>query len=410
MIRIYSHQDPATMQWQSPDEFHKLWPTTKPHGWNTDIFINQLNQFRDSAKYFEVREYTPDIKRPGQYLMFCGTIHHLQDHAALSVIPVDVRDKVNEGMLDLLVVFTHESFDDRTLKEWQDQFCTRLNRIGITRADSVKVLLGTNSLEMGHHRDWRVKWIYYPFCEAMYQQQAQKFFHNQELLSTDFSDRKHKFLFLGGVLRVHRLIMALYLEYMDLQSHGLISFQPSQLPWDHYVAKGSVFHYGISCNPDFKIFLEKNKVLSGTYLNSNDRHNNTQNVGWFNTDELHRQCMIEVVNETHHAMWNCTFLTEKTYRPIVYGMPFMINGCRGSLHTLRQCGYQTFPELFEEGYDDMNAGIGPVMHIVQNLKNICDRPDLMEVLQSSPVQEKLKYNQRLFWERNHTQMIHDALL
>lgn len=409
MIRIYAHRDLKTAKWLSPEEHQGLWSCRKPVGWTTDAFVSQILSIKNSNQWFEIREYEETAKGRGMYLMFNGNKDDLQECVGLATLKPEVRDKINSGQLDLLVVFTHEGFDDWTLKEWQDRFCTRLSRVGITRERSVRVLLGVNSMEMSQHRDWRVDWIYYPFVEALTQNQAQRFFQDQSLPSTDFSNRKHRFMSLGGVMRVHRLIMTMYLEYLGITDHGLITMQPTHLPWNHYVEKGSNLHYGITSNASFKMFLDRQKTVAGDYSNSNDRHVNSHISGWFNTDQYYRESCIDLVQETHHAMWNCTFLTEKTYRPLVYGVPFLINGCRGSLDTLRREGYQTFPELWDEGYQDMSAGVNPIMMIGQQLAQLIERTDFVELLNSAPIQEKLRFNQQLFMSRNHAQLLHDVL-
>lgn len=46
-----------------------------------------------------------------------------------------------------------------------------------------------------------------------------------------------------------------------------------------------------------------------------------------------------------------TFLTEKTFKPIAHGQPFVIFGPAHSLRTLRQMGYNTFDDLIDNSYD-----------------------------------------------------------
>ncbi len=46
------------------------------------------------------------------------------------------------------------------------------------------------------------------------------------------------------------------------------------------------------------------------------------------------------------------FLTEKTFKPMAYGMPFMIFGNKNSLQRVRELGFKTFPEWFDESYDE----------------------------------------------------------
>jgi hypothetical protein len=47
------------------------------------------------------------------------------------------------------------------------------------------------------------------------------------------------------------------------------------------------------------------------------------------------------------------FLTEKTFKPIKHGQPFVIIGCAGSLATLRKLGYRTFDHAIDNSYDDI---------------------------------------------------------
>lgn len=46
------------------------------------------------------------------------------------------------------------------------------------------------------------------------------------------------------------------------------------------------------------------------------------------------------------------FLTEKTFKPIMYGHPFMIYGAPNILKVLRNAGFQTFQKFFDESYDN----------------------------------------------------------
>jgi hypothetical protein len=44
-------------------------------------------------------------------------------------------------------------------------------------------------------------------------------------------------------------------------------------------------------------------------------------------------------------------LTEKTFKPIALGMPFVIVGTQGSLSILRSYGFRTFEGIWDESYD-----------------------------------------------------------
>jgi hypothetical protein len=72
---------------------------------------------------------------------------------------------------------------------------------------------------------------------------------------------------------------------------------------------------------------------------------------WLSLFDQSAESLLYLVTETvatgrrHH-------LTEKTFKPIALGMPFIIVGTQGSLKYLRSYGFRTFGDLWDESYDD----------------------------------------------------------
>jgi len=60
-----------------------------------------------------------------------------------------------------------------------------------------------------------------------------------------------------------------------------------------------------------------------------------------------------IVLETHYDADQSggAFLTEKTFKPIKHGQPFVIVGAPGSLAALRKLGYRTFDHAIDNSYD-----------------------------------------------------------
>jgi hypothetical protein len=50
-------------------------------------------------------------------------------------------------------------------------------------------------------------------------------------------------------------------------------------------------------------------------------------------------------------------LTEKSFKPIALGMPFVIVGTQGSLKYLRSYGFRTFGDIWDESYDDADDDV-----------------------------------------------------
>ena len=86
----------------------------------------------------------------------------------------------------------------------------------------------------------------------------------------------------------------------------------------------------------------------------NHKHDRVYNLKW------PIDCKINIVSESQardiliemDPPQPVRFLTEKIFKPLAYGMPFMVIGNKGSLQRLRDLGFQTFPEWFDESYDE----------------------------------------------------------
>lgn len=91
------------------------------------------------------------------------------------------------------------------------------------------------------------------------------------------------------------------------------------------------------------------------------------------------------------------FLCEKTYKPIAYGHPFLQAGTRGNLDYVRQLGFETFSELWDESYSDLPRYTDRVQAIIDIIQSFNPA-----ALLKSTVQEKLRHNQERFFDRSLT--------
>jgi len=106
---------------------------------------------------------------------------------------------------------------------------------------------------------------------------------------------------------------------------------------------------------------------------------NTDNQHWYNTDEnyIFSNSFLWIASETCKKNQEGIYITEKTWKAIAYGSPFCINGDNGSLDYLRQQGYKTFNDYWDESYDHMND-VEKINHISNIVKNICSM-DLTDI-------------------------------
>tara|TARA_Y100000310_G_scaffold132720_1_gene131688 strand:+ start:2459 stop:3451 length:993 start_codon:yes stop_codon:yes gene_type:complete len=73
---------------------------------------------------------------------------------------------------------------------------------------------------------------------------------------------------------------------------------------------------------------------------------------WLNDPIIFDNCYFMIVGENVPHDNDFLGFTEKTFIPVAYGLPFMILAGQGHLNYIRELGFKTFPDLFDESYDD----------------------------------------------------------
>ena len=67
--------------------------------------------------------------------------------------------------------------------------------------------------------------------------------------------------------------------------------------------------------------------------------------------EQYARSWFSVVTESHASDW-LHRITEKPFKPLLNFHPFMVLGCTGALRLVRAYGFDTYPQMFDESYDD----------------------------------------------------------
>jgi len=70
-----------------------------------------------------------------------------------------------------------------------------------------------------------------------------------------------------------------------------------------------------------------------------------------NNLEIYERSQLTVVTESHFDQTGGLFITEKTFRPLLVGHPFMILGQQGTLKKLRSWGFRTDFDGIDQSYD-----------------------------------------------------------
>lgn len=143
--------------------------------------------------------------------------------------------------------------------------------------------------------------------------------------------------------RQHRLEM-LYHIFKNRMAHNHISC-PAICPAEHISILDAV-------EPLEKKYPDIKSVFAAESLpiNFEGETDHPMHSCWLSLFDQSAESLLYLVTETvasgrrHH-------LTEKTFKPIALGMPFVIVGTRGSLEYLRSYGFRTFDGIWDESYD-----------------------------------------------------------
>lgn len=151
-----------------------------------------------------------------------------------------------------------------------------------------------------------------------------------------FNPIDDKFLFLSynRQPRHHRIVLALDLLESNLFHRGLISLNRLTHP------------IPANANPEHAEFIRNN-----TPFIIDSRYSLFYNLACNITKEDYDRTFISLVTETL-VDDGTLFFSEKVWKPIMVGHPFLLYGNQHSLKYLKSLGYQTFDRWIDETYDN----------------------------------------------------------
>lgn len=125
-----------------------------------------------------------------------------------------------------------------------------------------------------------------------------------------------------------------------------------------------------------------------------DQHNDHHVVN----QDLYRLTRCQLVFETHFDVDQSggAFLTEKTFKAIKFGQPFIVVGGPGSLRALREAGYRTFDSVIDPSYDDIQDNTQRWHAIANTLYNLVNSSNQWWYICQSDV----AHNQKMFESRS----------
>jgi len=149
-----------------------------------------------------------------------------------------------------------------------------------------------------------------------------------------------------------RMIYDLWHEFRD-QSVLSLMRTTQKLPWNDNIPVINLERYADWVQDqerlEFESWWSQDPVGSIDGYDVMDQYVDQPRTNW-NIIQYYGQFHVEIVAETY-TIGPCFFTTEKTIRPIVAGKPMLIYGPRGYLANLRDLGFRTWHDHWDESYD-----------------------------------------------------------
>jgi hypothetical protein len=238
------------------------------------------------------------------------------------------------------------------------------------------------------------KVFYVNFFESHYLDTLSDLQEDIKKHNNDIFEKQKDYLFYNGKIRTHRLLAHYEIKKRKLDKFGYISFigdthVPSEYNLEFY--KNHIENLKL-LDSDLEMYLKNwsplvldKDPLDFTYENQNQTFK-----------EHYKHSFLSLVSEMSITT---RFYTEKIYKPLLNGHPFLVLAGKGFLEGLRTDGYMTFPEIFDESYDKENDPVKRLYMVIDELENFCSKSIRNKKTQIGLCNEKLEHNRNNFLKR-----------
>lgn len=419
--------------------------------WNvSDISLSKLEKYDLHPEYFfwwsssikEVLTYNNTLGISKNEINFVQTTSHQLNDEELNIYPLFISDKtflcpsavlwipryvvekVNEGLVYLMVSNYFETdFIDH--KWFMDRLNGFLGVIKIKNYDNVKIVgndfISQKIFEDDDINPKKIEYILSYTFEKFYVKRLQDLNSNFDIENhINQKDKKHTFLMQIGSPRSFRFFTYKVFEYGGILNDSLHSY----MPFDRGMMTDNI-------NVD-SLDRYENSSFYGEYLNINEQLNESNYIDFYEWVKLNdkieskslpdcqlnnfnvyntspytnidwlKETYFSVIMETQVNNLN-SFITEKTFKMIFCGHPFILIASPGALSELHKLGYETYPELFDESYDEMPQSFEKMFFIMNQIKKWTlpeNRKELEDIIVS--IKPKLIKNRELYLNKDHS--------
>lgn len=267
-----------------------------------------------------------------------------------------------------------------------------LNKLKVNGIDINRLIVANNNSDkIGLHKvkygNFILNTYFFPYF----------YLHTYNVLKNEIADPiqdntivpDKKFLCLNRRMYHHK-----YQIIEELFNRGLLN--DTRFSWvdnkstKNFLNKKLVSNLNIDVN-NFKAIQLEGDVMYGSELSNHEEYLYTINPQWYYKSK------VNIITETNFHESEI-HITEKTWKAIYLGVPFVISASKGHLKTLRDMGFKTFNSVINEDYDDMRGGtkIKEIINSAEELSNVYNSNEVLEIC---------KFNQKLYFNLEHRRQI-----
>jgi hypothetical protein len=280
-----------------------------------------------------------------------NTILQDLDYNFLLHLPIGIVQAINNGTCVLVLNDAHESAFYTT--EFYDQLLLNLKLARIDR-ENVILLTGNPSNNIVESPVNLVFWQYFETAVRL----ATERLALPDISYADNSKLK-KFLCLNRIPREPRYFFMYEMYKRNLLDHFNASLDKVNSLDEIVSYNDNVFMDSIQDKSQF------NKMLSTLPWTVDTTEFKVNHWDTNNTTFAHNNLIFIVTETLVKGDMHNLFLTEKTFKPISLQMPFIVIGQPGTLARLKELGYKTFSDFWDESYDQV---LDPLIR----MNKICD--------------------------------------
>ena len=219
-------------------------------------------------------------------------------------------------------------------------------------------------------------------------------FHIKE----DVGDRKSRFLCYNNAINPYRLASLSWIMKNNLDKYFSYSFVNSMngenVPEEWWKNEGFGNHLELKeyadehIFPKIPIYMEHDQWA----IENNPYHNNLPvKIHYENS-----YCGLRSETNFHDSNISYSRITEKTIEGCVM-QPTLILATPGSLALVRELGFKTFPQLFDESYDDIEEPAERFNAVMSEVKRVCELPKDELIDKVNQCRDNILHNQKVLF-------------